>query len=158
MANAVLATYQTLSNYTLTAASLATSSSYAGRQSTMVDNSTNRWPLIYNSLNTKLGTSPTASKFLYFSTIRSDKNSTAIRDLNAGASDAAMTNTNKNLDTLVTISCGSAATGDVFKKIAIMTDPGPEFGIHLSHDTGVNLDSTGGNHVFSWRGVNPEIQ
>jgi len=158
MANDVLAEYQSLTAFTITIASLATSSSYAGRQTTMVDNSANRWPLVYHSFSFKVGTSPTASKFIYVSSIRSDKGGTAIRDLSAGASDAAMTNTGKMLDALFTFSCGAASTGDVFKKNMTQVDPGPEFGGHVSHDTGVNFDSTGGNHAWNWRGVNPEIQ
>ncbi len=163
MGNPILLREQTLSAFTITVASLASSTTGVGRQSTLIDNSTNRWPIIAVTYSIKLGTSPTANRNLYLHAIRSDKNTTAIRDDGAGASDAAWTR--KNADWLYTpsgkpsiVNIGSAATGDIFSGLYYIYDPGPEWGIGLWHDTGVALDATAGNHVISWRGLDPEIQ
>src|SRR4051812_21154817 len=79
---------------TITVASLATSTTGVGRQSTLVDNSTNRYGRVLVAVNIKLGTSPTASKAIYVYGIRSNKDGTAIRDDGAGASDAGWTRQN----------------------------------------------------------------
>jgi len=149
---------------TITLASLASSTTNVGRQSTMVDNSTTRYGRVLVSVSIKLGTSPSASKAIYVYGIRSNKDATAIRDDGAGASDAAWTRKNAeylyypNTRRPSIIYCGAAATGDVFKQTFYFDDPGPEWGVGIVHDTGANLDSTGGNHVISYLGENPEAQ
>lgn len=163
MANAIKPLFSSVTAFTITYASLASSTSGAGRQSTLVDNTTTRYSRIQVATNNKLGTSPTAGKSIKHYGIRSNKDSTAIRDDAAGASDAAWTQ--KNADYMYTpsgrpsvIYCGSAATGDVFKGVYYLDEPGPEWGMGTVHDTGVNFDSTGSNHVASWLGINPEVQ
>lgn len=163
MPNAIKPLLSSPAALTITLASLGSSTSFVGRQSTLVDNSSNRYGLIQVSWSIKLGTSPTAGKAIHLFAIRSNKDTTAIRDDGAGGTDAAWTR--KNADYLYTpdgrpsiVFCGSAATGDVFKGVAYLRDPGPEWGVGVAHDTGVALDSTGSNHVVSWIGINPEIQ
>ena len=48
--------------------------------------------------------------------------------------------------------------GDLIDGVAVIENPGPRWGIGIVHDTGVNLDSTGGNHYLYWVGVYPEVQ
>lgn len=164
MASEIKPLFGTKTAFTITLASLATSTAGVGRQSTMVDNSTTRYGRVLVSVSIKLGTSPTASKAIYIYGIRSDKNTTAIRDDGAGASDAAWTRTNADYlyrprSGLPSIFyCGAASTGAVFSGVFVFEDPGQEFGIGVVHDTGVNLDSTGGNHVCTYTGFNPEAQ
>jgi hypothetical protein len=152
-----------LTAFTISLGSLPTSTVGAGKQSTMVGNSVTRYGKILVSVSIKLGTSPTAGRTILIYAIRSNNDGTPIRNDLAGPSDANWTR--KNADYLYTaggqpsvIYCGAAATGDVFTGLYELNNPGNEFGIGVVHDTGVNLDSTGGNHICKWQGLNPEIQ
>lgn len=150
-------TYATNSDLTLTFASLASSTTFVGRQSTVVDNTTNRYGLIHVFCKFKQGTSPTGSRGVYMFAIRSDKNASAHRSDNAGASDAAWTRANAEyIGTMRNLS--SPATGDVLYGEAFIVNPGPEWGVGLYHDTGVNADSTGGNFWLRYVGNVPEAQ
>lgn len=144
---------------TITIASLASSSTLtAARQSTTVDNTTNKYTRIKIYFAIKLGTSPTANKTINFYLIRADNNGTIHRDGGAGASDAAFT-IPPNLLPIHSIPTGSApSTGDVLKGSFDVYLPGPEWGIALVHDSGANLDSTAGNHYIRWIGSNADIQ
>lgn len=156
--------FGTTTAFTITVASLASSTAGAGRQTTMVSNTTTRYGFAFIGVKIKLGTSPTASRAIYVYGIRSDGGGTAIRDDSAGASDAAWTQ--KNAGYLVypetkapsVMQCGAAATGDVFSGVFLMEGLAKEFGVGVVHDTGVNLDSTGGNHALTYVGFNPEAQ
>ena len=164
MASTIQPVFGTKTAVTITLASLASSAAGVGRQSTMVDNSTLLWGRLLVSVSIKLGTSPTASKAIYIYGIRSDKNTTSIRDDGAGASDAAWTRTNAdylyrpNTRIPSIFFIGAAATGAVFSGVFEFEDPGQEWGIGVVHDTGVNLDATGGNHVVTYTGFNPQAQ
>lgn len=137
--------------FTISLASLASSTSGVGRQSTIVDNTTNAYTAIWVACNIKMGTSPSNSSPVYIYLIRDDNNGTNIRDDGAGASDAGLTVVNAPLiGTLFTKA--SAATGDVLKGIFYVPAPGPKFGIAVVNATGVALDSTGGNHVINYVG------
>lgn len=157
MANVVLDKYASVVALTITLGSLATSTTGVGRQSTIVDNTTNRYQDILLSVSIKQGTSPTGNKSVQIYLIRDNNDGTAILDDNAGVSDAALTVLNAPLiGTLINKS--SPSTGDVLAGNFLITRPGPKWGIAIVHDTGVNLDSTNGNHVVSYIGLNPEIQ
>jgi hypothetical protein len=157
MANAIKPLHASVSALTITLASLASSTSGVGRQSTIVDNSTNRYKRIQLSISTKLGTSPTGPRGVYIHLIRSNNDGTPILDDAAGASDAAHTVLNAPL-VGVLMTKTSPATGDVLAGNFIIENPGPKWGVSINHDTGVNLDSTGGNHVVSFIGIVDEIQ
>lgn len=128
---------------TITLASLASSTNgLSARQSTLIDNSSTGAHRVYVTVKIKLGTSPTASKFIYVWGLRGDGTD---RDSSAGASDAALTI--KNAYLLGVIDTGSGATtGSVYRREFVFEAPGREWGVAIGHDTGVNLDSTGGNH------------
>lgn len=154
MANEIKEKFSASSGFTITLASLATSTVGVGRQSTLIDNSTTRYNKIIVYLKVKQGTSPTGSRFVYVYGIRGDG---TIRDDSAGASDAAFTRLNVvELGTLG--NKASPSTGDVLSGSFVFMNPGPEWGIAVVHDTGVNLDSTEGNHDYNWVGVLPEVQ
>jgi hypothetical protein len=145
---------------TITLASLASSTAGVGRQSTIVDNTTNRYPRVVVYYKIKLGTSPTSARAVYFYLIRSDADGTTKhRDGAAGASDAAWTATPDLIPAWVAADKASgAATGDVLQGSFTIDTPGPEWGVGVVHDTGVNLDSTGSNHWLRYVGVTPEAQ
>lgn len=143
---------------TITLASLASSVVGVGRQSTMVDNSSDRFGRITLYVRVRVGTSPTAARSIRVYLIRSDKiaSGTIHRSDNAGASDAGLTVKNA---TLVGVLYVDAATSDLDYYAEIVVDaPGPEWGVAIVQDTGVNLNSTGTNHWVRFVGSNPENQ
>lgn len=154
MANEIKAKFSSATAFTITLASLGSSTGGVGRQSTMIDNSTNRYQAVIVYLKVKLGTSPTGSRAVYVYGIRSDG---ADRSDGAGASDNAITILNAPILGVMQDK-SSPSTGDLLYGEFVFTDPGPEWGIAVVHDTGVNLDSTEANHYYKWVGVNPEIQ
>lgn len=154
MANEVKEKFSTSAGFTITLASLASSTGGVGRQSTIVDNTATKYRRVIVYLKIKQGTSPTGSRAVYVYGIRSDG---TLRSDGAGASDAGITILNAPLlGTMV--NKASPATGDLLYGEFVFDSPGPEWGIAIVHDTGVNLDSTEGNHDYNWVGVNPEIQ
>jgi len=143
---------------TITLASLASSTTFVGRQSTLVDNTTNRYSLIHLFNKFTQGTTPTGNKGAYVFGIRGDKDATTPhRSDNAGASDAAWTRNNAEFLN-VGRNLASPATGDVIYIESFIVNPGPEWGIGVYHDTVAALNSTGTNHWARWVGNNPEAQ
>lgn len=154
MANEIKEKFSTSAGFTITLASLASSTVGVGRQSTLIDNSTTRYRKVIVYLKIKQGTSPAGSRFVYVYGIRGDG---TIRSDGAGASDAAFTRLNA-VELGVLINKSSPATGDVLTGEFVFENPGPEWGIAIVHDTNAHLDSTEGNHDYNWVGVNPEVQ
>jgi hypothetical protein len=158
MPNEVKEKFSAAAALTISLASLASSSVGVGRQSTVVDNSTSRYGRILLYVKVKQGTSPTSARGVYVWGIRSDGAGSPQRTDGAGASDAAFTAVAAQLLGILPNKATGAATGDNVIGEVIFDNPGPGWAIAISHDTGVALDSTGGNHVVNWVGVNPEIQ
>lgn len=154
MANEIKEKYSASAGFTLTLASLASSTAGVGRQSTLIDNSTSRYQKVIVYVKIKQGTSPTGNRGVYIYGIRSDG---TIRSDGAGASDAGLTVLNAPLLGSL-LNKSSPSTGDLLYGEFVFENPGPEWGIAIVHDTGVNLDSTEGNHDYNWVGVNPEVQ
>lgn len=151
-------TFSAVTSMTITVASLATSTAGVGRQSDMVDNSTNRYLSALVYLKITVGTSPTANTPIYVYLIRSNADGTPIRDDAAGASDAGLTV--KNAPLLGVITC-TATTSDVayygIFDTSVMGPLGPSWGIAIVHSTGVNLNATGGNHTVNFIGVTKDV-
>lgn len=154
MANNIETEFGTATAFTITIASLASSTAGVGRQSTMIDNTTSRYSRLLVYVKFKQGTSPTGNRTVQVFLVRGDGTR---RSDAAGASDAAITILNSQ--PIMTLSNKSSpSTGDVLEGWCVVDDPGPEFGIAIVHDTGVNADSTGGNHSAYYVGMNPEVQ
>lgn len=158
MANKILPKFETEASLTITMASLASSTAGVGRQSTMVDNSTTRYKRARLFIKIKLGTSPTSAKGVYVYGLRGDQNGTPSRTDAAGASDAALTVLNAPIIGVLGDKTSGAATGDVLQGEIMFEDLGAEWGVAIVHDTGVALDSTGGNHWVRYVGEEPEVQ
>lgn len=142
----LIAKYGASTAFTITLASLASSTSGVGRQTSMVDNSTTRFRAVRVYGKFTLGTTPTGNKGVYLYALFGDANGTPHRTDGAGASDAALTVLNAPL-LKVGRDKASPSTGDIVYVEGIITDPGPEFGVCVVHDTAVNLSSNG---AFSW--------
>ena len=152
MPNIINAEHGTSTALTITLASLASGSA---RQSTMVDNTDNAQIIrVYFDVTT--GTSPTNNRAINFYIISGDDASTSnIRTDNAGASDAAIT-----IDAApLAYSVATDATSDKhYRGSFLIRNPGPEWGIAVHHNTGVNLNSTGSNHELRYVTENQEVQ
>jgi len=149
---------------TITLAGLASSTTWAGRASTAVNNTTNLDLDHLVSGKIKLGTSPTVSKTVqvYAYAAQSMASGTPTYPDSITGSDAAKTMTSAN----VAYSClrflwagtTDATTGLVLEmpptSIAQVFGSVPPFwGLFVVHDSGVNLDSTGGNHSMQYQRV-----
>lgn len=139
---------------TITVASLANGSA---RQSTIVDNTTDRFSRVIVYAKIKQGTSPTGNRTVTAYLLRDDNNGTNHRTDGAGSSDAAITVLNAQLIGIMN-NKSSPSTGDVLYGEFTIDNPGPKWGIAIQNDTGVSLDSTGSNHWVRFVGINPEAQ
>lgn len=158
MANEIKDKYGSTTALTISLASLASSTSGVGRQSTLVDNSTSKYQDILVYVKIKQGTSPTGSRGVYVYLIRDDADGTTPhRTDGAGSSDAAWTASNAQIIGSMR-NLSSPATGDVLYGEFVVNRPGPKFGIGIVHNTKVNLDATGSSHWVRYVGLNPEIQ
>jgi hypothetical protein len=146
-------TYPAAANFTITLASLASSTTGVGRQTTLVDNTTNKYLAAQVELKITMGTTPTANTLVYVYLIRYDN--TAIADDGAGASDAGWTQINAPL--LGTILCSAATSNVAYYGVfntGFLGELGPKWGIGIVNSTGAALNSTEGNHGYSWIGIN----
>lgn len=156
MANEIKDKFTASTALTITLASLASSVVGVGRQSDMIDNSTNRYQRIKGYVKARLGSSPAAGS-VYVYALRGDKNGTPYRTDGAGASDAALTVLNAPVAGIARTKSSPATGDDLYVDFEILS-PGPEWGLAVVQDSGVNLDSTAGNLFIHWVGVDPEIQ
>ena len=154
MANEIKAKHGAPVAMTITLASLATSTVGVGRQSTLVDNESNA-QLVHVYFKVTTGTSPTANKSINFFLLkRDDHASPNTATDNAGASDSGLTVVTADM----VYSVATSSTSDVaYRGSFVIANPGPSWGIAVVHDTGVNLNSTGGNHTLHYVVENPEI-
>ena len=143
---------------TITLASLANSTAGVGRQSTLVDNTSNLYSSAQIAIKVTVGTTPTANSLIYVYLIRSDNSGTPIADDGAGASDAGLTVINAPL--LGTILCSAATSNAAYYGVfdtKSLGSLGPKWGIALVNATGVALHVTAGNHVVEFNGITQTV-
>lgn len=156
MANEIKELFSATSGFTITLSGLASSTSGVGRQSNMVDNSVARASRVFVFVKAQQGSStPTSARGVYVYGIRGDG---TYRDDGAGAVDAPFTGINSPLLGVLANKAAGAATGDYVQGWMVFDNPGKEFGIAISHDTGVNLGTTEANHAYKYVLDNPEVQ
>lgn len=158
MANKILDLFGASTAFTITLASLASSTAGVGRQSDMIDNSTAREQLVRIWAKIKQGTSPTSARTVSLYLLTGDAHGTPHRTDGAGASDAGITLLNAPLIGVIRNKASGAATGDNMYGEFLVRIAAPSWGIALVHDTAVNLDSTGGNHWLRYSYISPEVQ
>lgn len=149
---------------TITLASLGSSTSWAGRASTAVNNTSNLDLDHLVSGKFKLGTSPTVSKTVqvYAYAAQSIASGTPTYPDSITGTDAAKTMTSANVAyaclRLLWAGTTDATTGLVLEMPptsiaqAFGSVP-PYWGVFVVHDSGVNLDSTAGNHSMQYQRV-----
>lgn len=153
---------------TITLASLATSSTLvAGRQSTVVDNTSNLYLDVQLTGQITTGTTPTVAKqiqvwgFAPLKIVSSTKTYPIATTTALGASDAAATfevgqrNGLALLATMVVNATSDRAYNFIVPSLAQAfggTLP-PFWGVWVTHETAVNLNSTAGNHWIHYMGI-----
>lgn len=155
MPNAIYTKTVARATMTITLASLANSST-AGRQSTMVSNST-CYPAALVFVKLRTGASaPTAGSVIEVFLLRSDG---ATRTDGAGASDAALTIENAPLLGVVLVSTNTTAK-DLYAEFdtAVLGPLGDSWGIAIRNQSGTTLDSTAGNFIVAYQYYYPEVQ
>ncbi len=154
--------YAASAAYTISLASLATSSTLlAGRESTGILNTTNLYFDYIVGGKVQTGTTPTVNKTIQVIAIGSVDGTPTYPDVFDGT-DSAETITNadiKNSIARYVASMNVAATSNVdywFGPVSLAALFGTVPRAHVlfvTHDTAVNLNATGGNHVLSHNGV-----
>ena len=160
----VTTNYGTKTAITLSLASLASSSDFtAGRESTEIDNTTNKYIDAMIEGVIRVGTTPTVDTFIKVMVWGSDTSlGTTAKDVLDGL-DSAETITSEG------VLAGILKTAKVLHVDSVTTDRdyffGPialsdlfgimpkYWGIFVSHDTGVALNATGGNHIVNYTGI-----
>lgn len=157
-ASAILDKFSSTTSQTMTLANLASSTAGVGRQCTLLDNTTNRYMdiLQYLKVQSLTATVHTANTSVQVYLLRASTAGTPTRTDAAGASDAALTVKNARLlgilrFTVTTVD--EVTTGDF-----LINRPGPTWGIAVVQDSGQNLNTTEGNHIKEFIGLNPEAQ
>ena len=156
--------YASSGAYTITLASLATSSTLlVGRESTAVDNTSNLY-LDYGVAGViTVGTSPTANTVIQVLAYGSQNDTPTYPDVFDGTdSDETITSAGIKAGALafiVILGVGTTTSNRAypwFSRSLELTFGGfvPKYhGIFVTHNTGANLNSTGGNHVINYTGV-----
>lgn len=153
---------------TISPASLATSSDFtAGRESTAVDNSTDKYVDALVSGKVTVGTTPTINTTINIYVYAQHDDSPTYQDVFDGT-DSAETVTSSGVLSGVVRLLGalnvSATTSDRTYFLAptsvaqlfggIMPK---RWGLFVAHNTGVNLNATGSNHEFKYTGVKYDV-
>lgn len=157
--------YSSNTSITCSVASTASSSTFvAGRESTQIDNTSTLYMDALVQGKVTVGTTPTANTQIGIYVWGADTSlaTTAIDVLDGTDSAETLTNTGVLFSALkpgavITV---TAATSDVgynfapFSVAALFGGVMPKFwGLYVAHNTGVNLNATGGNHAFSFNGI-----
>ena len=151
--------YGTATALTITLASLATSAGLTvGRQSTVADNTSDLGIDAIVQAQITVGTTPTANTWIElwaFGTADGTVYGGA-----AGASDAGLTPTDKSTMRLlevipvpVTTSNVAYISGSHSIQNAFGGTMPRKWGVFVTHNTGVNLNATGGNHTVKYTAV-----
>ncbi len=142
---------------TITLASLASSTAGVGRQSTLIDNTSNLYVSAIVFLAIKMGTTPTANTPVSVYLLRSNNDAPTIDD-GAGATDAGLTVVNAT--PLGVLLCSATTSGAVYTgsfDTSNLGPLGPKWGIAIVNGTGAALDATEGNHTKTFIGVTKTI-
>jgi hypothetical protein len=166
MPSNILKKYGSKTTLTAAVASLASDTNLlAGIESSVIDNSTDGYDDILISGKVTTGTTPTASRQIevwavawdganwpdVFDSTTSAETITSSDIKNAICKAVAIMSTNATSDRtyhFTGVSLRQAFGGELPSKVVLF----------VVHNTGVNLNSTAGNHEFSYQGVYPQVQ
>lgn len=156
--------YSSATTITISPASTASSSTWvAGRESTEVDNTTNKYDDALVQGKITVGTTPTASTLILVYVWGSDTS--------AGTTNIDVIDGTDSAETLTSVGVrdGFMRLGAAINVDATTSDRGYPFGpfsvadlfgqmpkywgLFVTHNTGVNLNATGGNHACTYTGI-----
>lgn len=150
--------YASTSTLTITLASLASSSAGVGRQSTLVDNTTNLFTSAQISVKITVGTTPVLNSLISVYLLRSDNSGTPVSDDGAGASDAGLSVINAPLlGTIVVNSVTSNLSYYGVFDTKFLGSLGPKWGIAVVNNSGVALNATAGNFIAEFNGITQSV-
>ena len=156
--------YSSATTITISPASTASSSTWvAGRESTEVDNTTNKYDDALVQGKITVGTTPTAATLILVYVWGSDTSAGTTNIDVIDGTDSAETLTSAgvrdgfmrlgaaiNVDATTSdrvYPVGPFSVADLFGQL-------PKYwGLFVTHNTGANLNATGGNHAFTYTGI-----
>lgn len=142
-----------LGTFTITVAALASSTAGVGRQSTLIDNTTNLFSGALVAANITVGSVTTANNLISLYLIRSDNSS--IRDDAAGTGDAAWTQKNAPLlGNILVPTVGTAVAYQALFDTSTLGHLGPQWGVAVVHNLGNNLHATAGSQLVTYTAYN----
>lgn len=155
--------YASAATITCGVASLATSSTFvAGRESDVVDNTTNKYVDALLSGKVTVGTSPTTATqiLVYVFALLNDTTYPDVMDGTDSAETLTSVGVGQGFLKLAAVLNVDSTTSDrayYFGPTSVATLFGgilpKKWGVFVTHNTGVNLNSTAGNHEFDYVGV-----
>lgn len=156
--------YSSATTITISPASTASSSTWvAGRESTEVDNTTNKYDDALVQGKITVGTTPTAATLILVYVWGSDTSAGTTNIDVIDGTDSAETLTSAGVrDGFMRLGAAinvDATTSDrVYPvgpfSVADLFGQMPKYwGLFVTHNTGVNLNATGGNHAFTYTGI-----
>ncbi len=151
MANKITDSFATNASFTITLGTLASSAVGVGRQSTLIDNTSNLYSAAQVACQITAGTS-TGTNLVSVYLIRSDNNS-PISDDNAGASDAAWTQLNAPLLGNIVVGAGTNVQYKAVFDTTFLGHLGPKWGVGVVHNLGNPLHPTAGSQVVTYNGI-----
>jgi hypothetical protein len=161
--------YSSNTTITISPASTASSGTFvAGRESNEIDNTTNKYVDALVQGKVTVGTTPTANTTIAIYVWGADTSlaTTPIDVLDGTDSAETLTNTGVlnsalRLGATITVLATTSDVGYNFAPFSVASRFGgvmPKYwGLFLTHNTGVNLNSTSGNHVFSFNGIKYDV-
>lgn len=162
--------YSSNTTITISLASIATSSTWvAGAESNEVDNTTNKYIDAIVQGKVTVGTTPTANTNIIVYVWGADTSlaTTAIDVLDGTDSTETLSSAgvrNSALRQLAVLDVDTNTSNRAYNmpptsvREALQLPALPKFwGLFVAHNTGVNLNSTGGNHVFSFNGIKFDV-
>ncbi len=156
--------YAASATITITLASIATSATFvAGAESTIVDNTTNLYVDAIVGGKITCGTTPTINTQIQISVYTPIDSTPTYPDVMDGT-DSVETLTSVGvgqgfLKLAAVLNCDSTTSDRAypfsFSVAQLFGGVMPSrWGLYVAHNTGVNLNATGGNHVIKFEGVN----
>jgi hypothetical protein len=168
MATATIS-YSSNTTITCSVASTASSSTFvAGRESNQIDNTSTLYMDALVQGKVTVGTTPTANTQIAIYVWGADTSlaTTAIDVLDGTDSAETLTNTGilfsaLKLGATIIVPIATSDVGYAFAPFSVAALFGgvmPKYwGLYVAHNTGVNLNATGGNHAFSFNGIKFDI-
>jgi hypothetical protein len=155
MATEIKDKYSAASAFSITLTSLLGSTANVGRQSSFVNNQSNRFQKLIVYARLQQSGTVSGSKAAYVYGLRGDAAGHATDS--AASGDGAITFNNAQLLGVIG-NKASPAAGEYIEGEFIFDTPGPEFAIGITHDTCSTLSNLSTGQWVKYIGVNPEAQ